>query len=147
MLSFLKNIFNESLKHVNLKEDDVILDIGANDGTLLNFYKSKIIIVISSVIGVAVTFCVGVDIASICSKRGVAKDYSPFLNAAFHPNEYGLLGNMFVFCDDVGIVNGQFCIYLVRSKYESFILANFPLINDPCSKTILNVIFIFISTG
>ena len=37
----LKNIFNESLKHVNLKEDDVILDIGANDGTLLNFYKSK----------------------------------------------------------------------------------------------------------
>ena len=37
----LKNIFLESLKHVKLKKDDVILDIGANDGTLLNYYKKK----------------------------------------------------------------------------------------------------------
>jgi len=37
----LKNIFYESFKHVNLKKNDVILDIGANDGTLLSFYKKK----------------------------------------------------------------------------------------------------------
>ena len=37
----LKNIFVESLKHIKLKDNDVVLDIGANDGTLLNFYKKK----------------------------------------------------------------------------------------------------------
>ncbi len=37
----LKNIFNESLKHVKLNKKDVVLDIGANDGTLLNYYKKK----------------------------------------------------------------------------------------------------------
>tara|TARA_B100000029_G_scaffold516180_1_gene627434 strand:- start:1867 stop:3090 length:1224 start_codon:yes stop_codon:yes gene_type:complete len=37
----LKDIFNDSLKHVKLKRNDVILDIGANDGTLLNYYKKK----------------------------------------------------------------------------------------------------------
>ena len=35
----LKNIFKESLKFVKLERKDVVLDIGANDGTLLNFYK------------------------------------------------------------------------------------------------------------
>jgi len=42
----LKNIFSESLKHVKLKKSDVVLDIGANDGTLLNFYKKRKIITI-----------------------------------------------------------------------------------------------------
>jgi len=37
----LKNIFSESLKYVKLKKKDVILDIGANDGTLLKYYKNK----------------------------------------------------------------------------------------------------------
>ena len=37
----LKNIFTESLKYVNLKKDDVILDIGANDGTLLKYYGKR----------------------------------------------------------------------------------------------------------
>ena len=37
----LKNIFEDSLKHVKLKKKDVILDIGANDGTLLSYYKKK----------------------------------------------------------------------------------------------------------
>ena len=37
----LKNLFEESLKHVKLKKNDVVLDIGANDGTLLNYYKKK----------------------------------------------------------------------------------------------------------
>ena len=37
----LKNIFDESLKYVKLKKNDVILDIGANDGTLLKYYKKK----------------------------------------------------------------------------------------------------------
>ena len=41
MKSGLYNIFKESLKYVSLKKDDVILDIGANDGTLLNYYKKK----------------------------------------------------------------------------------------------------------
>ena len=37
----LKDIFMESLKYVKLKKEDVVLDIGANDGTLLNYYKKK----------------------------------------------------------------------------------------------------------
>ena len=37
----LYNIFKESLKYIKLKKNDVILDIGANDGTLLSYYKSK----------------------------------------------------------------------------------------------------------
>ena len=37
----LNNIFNESLKHTKLIKNDVILDIGANDGTLLKYYKGK----------------------------------------------------------------------------------------------------------
>ncbi len=37
----LKDIYKESLKHVNLKKNDVVLDIGANDGTLLRYYKKK----------------------------------------------------------------------------------------------------------
>ena len=37
----LQNIYKESLKHVKMRNNDVILDIGANDGTLLNYYKRK----------------------------------------------------------------------------------------------------------
>ena len=37
----LKNIFSESLKYIKIKKNDVVLDIGANDGTLLNYYKKK----------------------------------------------------------------------------------------------------------
>ena len=37
----LKDIYNESLKHVKLFKKDLILDIGANDGTLLRYYKKK----------------------------------------------------------------------------------------------------------
>lgn len=37
----LKDIFYESLKYVKLTKDDVVVDIGANDGTLLKNYKSK----------------------------------------------------------------------------------------------------------
>ena len=37
----LKNIFNDSIKYVKLKRNDVVLDIGANDGTLLSYYKKK----------------------------------------------------------------------------------------------------------
>ena len=39
MKNALKNIYDESLKHIKLKKNDVILDIGANDGTLLKYYK------------------------------------------------------------------------------------------------------------
>jgi len=41
MKNALKDVFYESLKYVTLKKNDVILDIGANDGTLLNYYKNK----------------------------------------------------------------------------------------------------------
>ena len=41
MRSGLKNLCEESIKHVNLKKHDVVLDIGANDGTLLKYYKEK----------------------------------------------------------------------------------------------------------
>ena len=37
----LKNIYQDSLKHVKLNKNDVVLDIGANDGTLLDYYKKK----------------------------------------------------------------------------------------------------------
>ena len=37
----LKNIFKESLRYVKIKNNDVVLDIGANDGTLLKYYKKK----------------------------------------------------------------------------------------------------------
>jgi len=37
----LKDIYEKSLKYVKLKKDDVILDIGANDGTLLKYYKNQ----------------------------------------------------------------------------------------------------------
>ena len=37
----LKNIFKESLRYVKIKKNDVVLDIGANDGTLLIYYKKK----------------------------------------------------------------------------------------------------------
>jgi len=37
----LKNIYKSSLKYVNLSKNDVILDIGANDGTLLKYYNKR----------------------------------------------------------------------------------------------------------
>ena len=37
----LKDIYKSSLKYVNLDRNDVILDIGANDGTLLKYYNKK----------------------------------------------------------------------------------------------------------
>ena len=37
----LKDIYKSSLKYVNLNKNDVILDIGANDGTLLKYYNKK----------------------------------------------------------------------------------------------------------
>ena len=37
----LKEIFKDSLKFVKLSKKDLVLDIGANDGTLLKNYKSK----------------------------------------------------------------------------------------------------------
>ena len=41
MINGLKDIFKESLNYVKLEKKDVILDIGANDGTLLKNYKKK----------------------------------------------------------------------------------------------------------
>ena len=35
-------IFTESLRFVKLKKNDVVLDIGSNDGTLLRFNKQFI---------------------------------------------------------------------------------------------------------
>ena len=37
----LKDIYKSSLKHVSLTKGDVVLDIGANDGTLLKYYNKK----------------------------------------------------------------------------------------------------------
>jgi hypothetical protein len=37
----LKDIYDDSIKYVSLKKNDVVLDIGANDGTLLKYYKKK----------------------------------------------------------------------------------------------------------
>tara|TARA_B100000959_G_scaffold135628_2_gene142503 strand:- start:1037 stop:2245 length:1209 start_codon:yes stop_codon:yes gene_type:complete len=37
----LRNIFKDSLKFVKIEKTDLVLDIGANDGTLLKYYKNK----------------------------------------------------------------------------------------------------------
>ncbi len=39
----LRELYSSSLKHIKLNNKDVILDIGANDGTLLKYYKKKYI--------------------------------------------------------------------------------------------------------
>lgn len=41
MIKSLQDIVNEIEKRIELKNNDVILDIGANDGTLLSLYKNK----------------------------------------------------------------------------------------------------------
>ena len=41
MKDALKDIYNESLRHINLNKNDIFLDIGANDGTLLKYFKEK----------------------------------------------------------------------------------------------------------
>ena len=41
MRDALKELFNSTLKHVKINNKDVVLDIGANDGTLLKYYKKK----------------------------------------------------------------------------------------------------------
>ena len=46
MKAGLKNIYEESLKHVDLKKNDVVVDIGANDGTLLKYYKKRKLVTI-----------------------------------------------------------------------------------------------------
>ena len=37
----LKELYLSSLKHIKLKKKDTVLDIGANDGTLLKYYKKN----------------------------------------------------------------------------------------------------------
>ena len=39
---FLPSIKNEDWKYTNLKKNDVVLDIGANDGTLLKYFKQNV---------------------------------------------------------------------------------------------------------
>ena len=41
MRDALKDIYKSSLKNINLHKNDVVLDIGANDGTLLKYYGDK----------------------------------------------------------------------------------------------------------
>lgn len=41
MPAILNNIVDSALPYVSLQKDDVILDIGGNDGTLLSFFKDK----------------------------------------------------------------------------------------------------------
>ena len=45
MINGLKDIYRESLRFVKLKKNDVVLDIGSNDGTLLKFFNKQFITV------------------------------------------------------------------------------------------------------
>ena len=42
MRKALKDIYKSSLKHIKLCKNDVVLDIGSNDGTLLKYYNKNI---------------------------------------------------------------------------------------------------------
>jgi len=42
MRNALKDIYKSSLKNIKLRKNDVVLDIGANDGTLLKYYNKNI---------------------------------------------------------------------------------------------------------
>lgn len=37
----LKELYQSTIKHIELKKKDIVLDIGANDGTLLKYYKKN----------------------------------------------------------------------------------------------------------
>lgn len=41
MPKILKDVLDSALAYINLKENDLVLDIGGNDGTLLSFLKDK----------------------------------------------------------------------------------------------------------
>ena len=41
MKNHLKNLLKYALKFTSLKKDDAVVDIGSNDGTLLNFFSKK----------------------------------------------------------------------------------------------------------
>ena len=41
MVSHLSDIMDQAIKSVELKEKDIVLDIGCNDGTFLNLYKKQ----------------------------------------------------------------------------------------------------------
>ncbi len=42
MRNALKDIYKSCIKYTNLKKNDVVLDIGANDGTLLKYFKQNV---------------------------------------------------------------------------------------------------------
>ena len=42
MNSHLKNLVKDISNKVNINNDDFVLDIGCNDGTLLSFYRKSI---------------------------------------------------------------------------------------------------------
>ena len=42
MREALKDIYKSGLKYIKLSKNDVVLDIGANDGTLLKYYNKNI---------------------------------------------------------------------------------------------------------
>lgn len=42
MISSLKDVVNDAESKINLNDGDVVLDIGANDGTLLNLYSKNV---------------------------------------------------------------------------------------------------------
>ncbi len=41
MSAILHDVVNTALPHVDLKDEDIVLDIGGNDGTLLSFFREK----------------------------------------------------------------------------------------------------------
>ena len=79
MRAHLKNLANETLRFIKYKKDKKILDIGCNDGTLLNFFNNRLI-------------KYGIDPSQIAKsisnkKITIFKDFFPPKNSALKKNE------------------------------------------------------------
>ncbi len=76
----LKEIVNEAEKVINLKKDDIVIDIGCNDGTMLGYYDKEGII--------PVGFEPSTNVADEAIQKGL-KVFKNYFNAKDFKKEFG----------------------------------------------------------